>query len=106
MPGTGGDHVPGPERIGRQKGKAARRGGGYGVRQVPGQGIPAAAGREEGIRVAVEAEFSVKSGRRMEAEKLRSYRLAPFRLERRFTMLMTTVETLVAGRFGDPAGDL
>ena len=62
-------------------------------------------GREEGIWVAVEVEFSAKTKRRIE-DKLRSYRLAPFRLDTTFPVLVITGEPLPARRFDDLAGDL
>ena len=62
-------------------------------------------GREEGIWVAVEVEFSAKTEKRIE-EKYRSYRLAPIRLERSFPVLVITGEELPATRFDDLAGDL
>ena len=62
-------------------------------------------GREEGIWVAVEVEFSAKTEKRIE-EKYRSYRLAPIRLGRSFPILVITGEELPAKRFDDQAGDL
>ena len=62
-------------------------------------------GREEGIWVAVEVEFSAKTEKRIE-EKYRSYRLAPVRLNRMFPILVITGEALPAKRFDDQAGDL
>ena len=62
-------------------------------------------GREEGIWVAVEVEFSAKTEKRIE-EKYRSYRLAPIRLGRSFPILVITGEELPAKRFDDRAGDL
>ena len=62
-------------------------------------------GREEGIWVAVEVEFSAKTKRRIE-EKLRSYRLAPIRLDTTFPVLVITRESLPAKRFDELAGDL
>ena len=62
-------------------------------------------GREEGIWVAVEVEFSAKTEKRIE-EKYRSYRLAPIRLGRSFPILVITGEELPAKRFDDLAGDL
>ena len=49
--------------------------------------------------------FSAKTERRIEA-KLRSYRLAPFRLDTTFPVLVITGEPLPARRFDDLAGDL
>ena len=63
-------------------------------------------GREEGIWVAVEVEFSARTEKRIEAEKLRSYRLAPIRLNKTFPMLVITGEALPAKRFDDLARDL
>ena len=62
-------------------------------------------GREEGIWVPVELEFSAKGKRRIE-EKLRSYRLAQVRLGRTFPLLVITGEALPAKRFDNLAGDL
>ena len=62
-------------------------------------------GREEGIWVPVELEFSAKGERRIE-EKLRSYRLAQVRLGRTFPLLVITGEALPAKRFDNLAGDL
>ena len=62
-------------------------------------------GREEGIWVPVEVEFSAKTKKRIE-EKYRSYRLAPVRLNRMFPILVITGEALPAKRFDDQAGDL
>ena len=62
-------------------------------------------GREKGIWVAVEVEFSAKTEKRIE-EKYRSYRLAPIRLGRYFPILVITGEELPAKRFDDQAGDL
>ena len=63
-------------------------------------------GREEGIWVAVEVEFSAKTETRIEKEKLRSYRLAPIRLNETFPLLVITGEASAAKRFDDLAGDL
>ena len=63
-------------------------------------------GREEGIWVAVEVEFSAKTEKRIETRKLRSYRLATVRLNRTFPMLVITGEALPAKRFDDLARDL
>ena len=63
-------------------------------------------GREEGIWVAVEVEFSAKTEKRIEEEKLRSYRLAPIRLGRSFPVLVITGEELPAKLFDNLAGDL
>ena len=62
-------------------------------------------GREEGCWVAVEVEFSAKTEWRIEA-KLRSYRLAPIRLNTTFPVLVITGESLPAKRFDELAGDL
>ena len=62
-------------------------------------------GREEGIWVAAEVEFSAKTAKRIE-EKYRSYRLAPVRLNRMFPILVITGEALPAKRFDDQARDL
>ena len=62
-------------------------------------------GREEGIWVAVEVEFSAKTEWRIEA-KLRSYRLAPSELNTTFPVLVITGESLPAKRFDELAGDL
>ena len=62
-------------------------------------------GREEGIWVPVELEFSAKGERRIE-KKLRSYRLAQVRLSRTFPLLVITGEALPAKRFDNLAGDL
>ena len=64
-----------------------------------------APGREEGIWVAVEVEFSAKAEKRIEA-KFRSYRLAPIGLNRTFPLLVITGEALPAKRFDDLAGNL
>ena len=63
-------------------------------------------GREEGIWVAVEIEFSAKTETRIDTEKLRSFRLAPIRLNRVFPVVVITGEALAAKRFDDLAGDL
>ena len=65
-----------------------------------------APGREEGIWVAVEVEFSAKTETRIEKEKLRSYHLAPIRLNETFPLLVITGEALPAKRVDDLAGDL
>ena len=52
--------------------------------------------------VAVEVEFSAKTKRRIE-EKLRSYRLAPVRLNTTFPVLVITGEPLPAKRFDELA---
>ena len=62
-------------------------------------------GREEGVWMAVEVEFSAKTEKRIEA-KYRSYRLAPVRLNRMFPILVITGEALPAKRFDDQARDL
>ena len=62
-------------------------------------------GREEGIWVPVEIEFSATAQRRIE-EKYRSYRLAPVRLNQTFPILVITGEEKAAQRFDDQAGDL
>ena len=62
-------------------------------------------GREEGIWVPVEVEFSATAQRRI-AEKYRSYRLAPVRMGQTFPILVITGEALPAQRFDDQAGDL
>ena len=62
-------------------------------------------GREEGVWMAVEVEFSAKTEKRIE-EKYRSYRLAPVRLNRMFPILVITGEALPAKRFDDQARDL
>ena len=63
-------------------------------------------GREEGIWVAVEIEFSAASPGRIEAKKLRSYHLAPIRLNQVFPVLVITGKALAAKHFDDLAGDL
>ena len=63
-------------------------------------------GRERGIWVAVELEFSAKTPRRIKAEKLRSFRLAPVRLGKTFPVLVITGEALAAQHFDDLAGNL
>ena len=63
-------------------------------------------GREEGMWVPLEVEFSAKAKKRIEEEKLRSYRLAPIRLGKSFPILVITGEELPAKRFDDLAGDL
>ena len=63
-------------------------------------------GREAGIWVAVEVEFSAKSKKRILNRKLRSYRLAEVRLKKSFPILVITGETVAAKRFDDLAGDL
>ena len=62
-------------------------------------------GREEGLWVPVEIEFSAKGERRIQ-KKLRSYRLASIRLDQTFPILVITGEKLPAQRFDDLAGDL
>ena len=62
-------------------------------------------GQEEGIWVAVEIEFSAQTVGRI-GEKLRSYRLAPIRLNQTFPILVITGEALPAKRFDNLAGDL
>ena len=62
-------------------------------------------GREEGIWVPVEVEFTATAQRRIE-EKYRSYRLAPVRLNQTFPILVITGEEKAAQRFDDQAGDL
>ena len=63
-------------------------------------------GREEGIWVAVEVEFSAENPKRIENKKLRSYRLAPVRLNQTYPLLVITGKALAAQRFDDLAGDL
>ena len=63
-------------------------------------------GREtQSCWIAVEVEFSAKTKRRI-GEKLRSYRLAPTRLDTTFPVLVITGESLPAKRFDELAGDL
>ena len=62
-------------------------------------------GREEATWVAVEIEFSAQTEGRI-GEKLRSYRLAPIRLNRPFPLLVITGEELPAKRFDQLAGNL
>ena len=62
--------------------------------------------RDEGTWVAVEVEFSAETDRRIYAGKLRSYRLAPMRLNLTFPILVITGEALPAKRFDDLAGNL
>ena len=62
-------------------------------------------GREESTWVAVEIEFSAQTVGRI-GEKLRSYRLAPIRLNRTYPILVITGEPLPAQRFDQLAGDL
>ena len=62
-------------------------------------------GREEGVWVPIEAEFSAKGKRRI-GEKLRSYRLAPIRLGQTFPLLVITGEEKPAQLFDNLAGDL
>ena len=62
-------------------------------------------GREEGIWIPIEIEFSAKGERRI-GEKLRSYRLAPIRLRRTFPLLVITGEEKPAKLFDDLSGDL
>ena len=62
-------------------------------------------GREEGIWVAVEVEFSAKTEQRIE-KKLHSYRLASIRLNKTFPILVITGEALPAKRFDALARDL
>ena len=57
-------------------------------------------GREEGIWVPVEVEFTATAQRRIE-EKYRSYRLARVRLGKSFPILVITGEALPAKRFDD-----
>ena len=63
-------------------------------------------GREEGIWVPVEIEFSAKTKKRIDEEKLRSYRLAPMRLGWSFPILAITGEDAAAKLLDDLAGDL
>ena len=63
-------------------------------------------GREEGMWVAVEVEFSARAEKRIDAEKLRSYRLAPIRLGRSFPILVITGEEAPAKLFDGLSGDL
>ena len=62
-------------------------------------------GREDGIWVPLEVEFSAKGERRI-GEKYRSYRLAPVRLNQVFPILVITGEVLPAKRFDNLAGGL
>ena len=59
-------------------------------------------GREEGIWVAVEVEFSARTEKRIE-KKLRSYRLASIRIDKDFPVLVITGEEPAAKRFDDLA---
>ena len=68
--------------------------------QVPGPGGDA------GTWVAVEVEFSAKTAKRIEAKKLRSYRLASVRLGQAFPLLVITGDPLPAQLFDDLARDL
>ena len=63
-------------------------------------------GREEGIWVPVEVEFSAKSKKRIEEGKLRSYHLAPVRLGVDFPILVITGDEAAAKLFDDLSGDL
>ena len=63
-------------------------------------------GREEGMWVPVEIEFSARRRRRIEEEKLRSFRLAPARLGKPFPILVITGEEAAAKLFDDLAGNL
>ena len=62
-------------------------------------------GRDEGAWVPAELEFSAKTPRRIE-RKLRSYLLAPIRLDKTFPVVVITGEALAARHFDDLAGDL
>ena len=62
--------------------------------------------QEAGIWVPVEVEFSAKTEKRIEKEKLRSYRLAPTGLGKPFPILVITGEELGAKRFDALAGNL
>ena len=62
-------------------------------------------GREDDIWLPVEVEFSAKGERRIE-EKLRSYRLAPLRLNKLFPILVITGEEKPAQLFDSLARDL
>ena len=61
--------------------------------------------QEQGAWVPVEVEFSAKTERRIQTEKLRSYRLAQVRLKT-FPLLVITGEASAATLFDDLAGDL
>ena len=63
-------------------------------------------GRDEGVWVPVEVEFSATTPKRIEDEKLRSYRLAPIRLGRTFPILVITGEERPAQLFDDLSGEL
>ena len=63
-------------------------------------------GREEGVWLPVELEFSARTRRRIEEEKLRSFRLAPARLGKPFPILVITGEEEAAKLFDDLAGNL
>ena len=65
-----------------------------------------APGRNEGIWVPVEVEFSAMGVARIEREKLRSYRLAPFEIHRKFPLLVITGTAVAAKRFDELAGDI
>ena len=62
--------------------------------------------QERGMWVAVEAEFSATTPRRIGSEKLRSFRLAPVRLEKTFPVLVITGEASAAKHFDDLAGEV
>ena len=63
-------------------------------------------GRSEGIWVPVEVEFSAKGEKRIDREKLRSYRLAPADIHKTFPLLVITGETRAAKLFDRLARDL
>ena len=63
-------------------------------------------GRDEGIWVPVEVEFSAKTEKRIRTRKLRSYHLGLIRLKEKFTPLVITGDALAAERFDKLAGNL
>ena len=65
-----------------------------------------APGGKKATWVAVELEFSARTPRRIEAGKLRSYRLAPVRLGKFFPVLVITGEASAARLFDELSGDL
>ena len=64
------------------------------------------AGREQGVWTPLELEFSARTEKRVEKEKLRSYRLAPVGLGKSFPILVITGEKKAAKLFDDLAREL
>ena len=63
-------------------------------------------GQEQGTWIAVEIEFSARTPQRIQAGKLRSFRLAPTKLDQTFPMLAITGEASAAKHFDNLAGNL